>query len=75
MTTSHPGTITYVDADAQTQKVQSAADVPEPLRFADTTSGKVPVVKVVARIAGGQRFIREYGPNGELLRSTVQRRS
>jgi hypothetical protein len=75
MTTSHPGTITYVDADAHTEKVRSVADVPDRLRFADTASGKVPVVRVVARIAGGQRFIREYGPNGELLRSTVQRRS
>jgi hypothetical protein len=29
-------------------------------------------VRVVARTAGDRRYIREYGPDGELLRSTTQ---
>ncbi len=69
----HPGKITYIDGN--TNKVVSTEDiakVPETLRFADTPSGKVPVVKVIATVAGDQRHIREYGPNDQLLRSTVQ---
>jgi hypothetical protein len=72
---AHPGKITYVDGN--TQQVLSTDDVstvPESLRFADTPTGRVPVVKVVATVAGNQRTIREYGPAGELLRSTVQRK-
>jgi hypothetical protein len=32
----------------------------------------VPVVRVVATTAGDQRTVREYGPKGELLRTTLQ---
>lgn len=69
----HPGKITYIDGN--TNAVVSTAEistVPERMRFADTPQGPVPVVKVIATVAGNQRTIREYGPAGELLRSTVQ---
>lgn len=69
----HPGFITYVDGDTNTTvSTDPVASVPPGMRFADTASGKVPVVKVVATTAGNQRFIREYGPGDQLLRSTVQ---
>lgn len=68
----HPGTIEFVDGDTNEITEEDAANVPESLRFAETDEGLVPVVRVVARTAGKQRFIREYGPGGELLRSTVQ---
>jgi hypothetical protein len=68
----HPGTIVYVDGDTNETTEEDIANVPESLRFADTDAGPVPVVRVVARTAGNQRYIREYGPKGELLRSTVQ---
>jgi hypothetical protein len=35
----------------------------------------VPVVRVVAKVVGEQRTIREYGAGGEMLRSTVQFRA
>lgn len=73
---AHPGKITYIDGN--TNKVVSTDDVakvPESLRFADTPAGRVPVVKVIATVAGDQRTIREYGPKDELLRSTVQLKS
>jgi hypothetical protein len=70
---THPGTITYVDADAKTEKVLPVAQVPEPLRFASLDGAPVPVVRVVAQLRGEERLIREYGPEGQLLRSTVQR--
>jgi hypothetical protein len=67
----HPGTITFIDGTEVT--TESAADVPESIRFAPDKEGKeVPVVKVVATTASGRRTIREYGVDGALLRSTVQ---
>jgi hypothetical protein len=70
---NHPGTITYVDADAGSEKALPVARVPEAMRFAPNAKGVlVPVVRVVARVAGKQRFIRELGPNDEFLRETVQ---
>jgi hypothetical protein len=68
----HPGTIVFVDGDTNEETEEQAVDVPESIRFAETPEGLVPVVRVVARTAGTRRIIREYGPNGELLRSTVQ---
>ena len=68
----HPGTITFVSDDDR-ERVENASGVPESLRFAKNQHGRwVPVVRVVATVAGDQRTIREYGPGGELLRSTVQ---
>ncbi|HZI10396.1 MAG TPA: hypothetical protein VE153_08355 [Myxococcus sp.] len=70
----HPGTIVYVDGATQKETDRQSIDkVPESLRFAPTEEGGlVPVVKVVAHTEGERRIIREYGPAGELLRSTVQ---
>jgi hypothetical protein len=68
----HPGTIVFVDGDTNEETEEQAADVPESIRFAETPEGLVPVVRVVARTSGTRRIIREYGPDGELLRSTVQ---
>jgi hypothetical protein len=68
----HPGTIVFVDGDTNEETEEQAVDVPESIRFAETPEGLVPVVRVVARTSGTRRIIREYGPNGELLRSTVQ---
>ncbi len=71
----HPGTIVYVDGTTQKETARrSITEVPESLRFAPTAEGLVPVVRVVAYTEGDQRIIREYGPAGELLRSTVQLR-
>lgn len=68
----HPGTVVYVDGD--TGHVQSSSPisaVPLGLHFVETPHGPVPVVRVVATTRGRARTIREYGPGGELLRSTV----
>ncbi len=72
----HPGSIQYIDG--QTQQVTHTAnisEVPASLRFAETPQGLVPVVKVVAHQEGDRRIIREYGPDGQFLRSTVQVRT
>ncbi len=71
----HPGTILYVNEAGDVQ-VRPVASVPEALRFAPTERGLVPVVKVVVAPLpqGDRRAIREYGPDGELLRSTFQAR-
>lgn len=75
-TPEHPGKIVFIDGN--TGKIVSEDDartVPESIRFADTPHGKVPVVRVVATTEGDIRSIQEFGPNGELLRTTMQRRS
>lgn len=73
----HPGTIQFVDGATQevTQTVD-AKEVPSSIRFAKNEAGElVPVVKVVAVQEGDRRIIREYGPEGQFLRSTVQVRT
>lgn len=71
----HPGTIVYVDGVTQkeTRRVASS-QVPESMRFVSTPEGLVPVVRVVTSTSpdGNRCTIREYGPAGEFLRSTVQ---
>ncbi|MBK6689053.1 MAG: hypothetical protein IPG45_31590 [Deltaproteobacteria bacterium] len=72
----HPGFITYVDADAQTEQVASVEGLADALCFAPNERGDlVPVVRVVASRQADERHILEYGPQGEVLRSTIQRRS
>ena len=68
----HPGKITYIDGDTnEVVAERNAVDVPESGRFADTPEGRVAVVRVESRTAGAERFVREYGPDGSLLRATV----
>jgi len=72
---AHPGTIVYVDGATQ-QEVRRlpVEEVPESMRFRATARGLVPVVKVVAIEDGNQRSLLEYGPDGEFLFSTLQRK-
>ena len=50
----------------------SASEVPFGIRFVKTEAGLVPVVKIVNITTDRQQTIRQYGPEGQLLRSTVQ---
>lgn len=69
----HPGTITFVDgATGKTTRVAKASEVPDEIKFVETERGLVPVTKIVASVHGNQRTIRQYGPDGQLLESTVQ---
>jgi hypothetical protein len=72
----HPGSIVYVDGNtSQVIATKKPSEVPEDLRFAPGPDGtKIPIVRVVATVAGDQRTIREYGPEGQVLRSTIQRK-
>ena len=69
----HPGKIVFVDGFTQEimQEV-SASEVPFGIRFVETEAGLVPVVKIVNLTTDERQTIRQYGPDGELLRSTVQ---
>lgn len=69
---THPGQIVFVDADAGTEQVKPAAQVPESIAFAVVDTERVPVTKVVSNLRGAQRVIRSYGADGQLLRSTIQ---
>jgi hypothetical protein len=66
----HPGTIVFVEGEQETER--PASEVPESIRFARTKTGWVPVVKVVAYTEGDRRIIREFAPDGTVVRSTVQ---
>lgn len=69
----HPGQITYLDGNTgDVVAVSDVQEVPESMRFVETESGLVPVVKVVATIVENERLIQEYGPDDEILRSTKQ---
>jgi hypothetical protein len=68
----HPGIIEYVDGATHAVIGQvRAEDVPEAMRFFKTAAGQTPVVRVVKHQAAGRVTLREYGPDGALLRSTV----
>ncbi len=73
----HPGTIQFIDGVTQeVTKTVDAQEVPSSIRFAKDEAGVlVPVVKVVAIQEGDRRIIREYGPEGQFLRPTVQVRT
>jgi hypothetical protein len=71
----HPGKIVYVDGNTgRVVAEENAKDVPEFMAFVRTPEGRIPVVKVVATTLEDKRWIREYGPDGQLLRSTLQLR-
>ena len=75
-TQPHPGTIVYIDGATQRELSRVAAtEVPETMRFAPTDHGLVPVVKVETFLDGNKRYVREYGPGGEFLRSTMMVRA
>ncbi|MBL8949450.1 MAG: hypothetical protein JNK82_01645 [Myxococcaceae bacterium] len=70
----HPGQVTFADLDAGTEKVVAVDTLPEAMRFGTSADGvTLPVTRVEARLRGKQRVVRELGPGGEVLRSTVQR--
>ncbi len=73
----HPGTIQFIDGATQAvTKTVDAQEVPSSIRFAKDGAGTlVPVVKIVAFQEGDRRTLREYGPEGQFLRSTVQLRT
>lgn len=74
---THPGTIQFIDGATQavTQTVD-AREVPSSIRFAKDGAGTlIPVVKIVSFQEGDRRTLREYGPEGQFLRSTVQVRT
>lgn len=67
----HPGKIIFMEGDTVTREAD-ADEVPFRIRFVETPEGLIPVVKIVAVTIGRQRTIRQYGPDGQLLKSTVQ---
>lgn len=72
-TPAHPGTIVFVNADTGEERVIPIAEVPEPSRFVPGPDGApVPVVRVTSRVTDNQRTIQELGPDGSVLRLTIQ---
>ncbi|MCV5153589.1 hypothetical protein OFC46_27255, partial [Escherichia coli] len=66
--------ITFINGlTNQVVREVDATSVPEAIRFAPNADGRLePVVKIVETTIGRQRTIKQYGPDGVLLRSTVQ---
>lgn len=69
----HPGKIVFVDGMTQeVTKEVMASEVPFNIRFIETEAGYIPVVKIVNFATEDRNIIRQYGPNDELLQSTIQ---
>ncbi len=69
----HPGIITFIDGDTnQITDEMNASEVPDSIKFVKTENGLIPVIKIISTVAGKQRIIRQYGPEGQFLKSTVQ---
>jgi hypothetical protein len=69
----HPGKIVFIDGI--TQEVideMLASEVPFDIRFVETETGLVPVVKIVSFTTEKQQIIHQYGLDDQLLESTVQ---
>ena len=71
----HPGTVEYVDgASGEVTRRVPAGDVPEAIRYAPGPDGQPqPVARIVVLTVGERREIRQFAPDGTLLRSTYQR--
>ena len=71
-----PSTVTFVDGNTgKIVSVDPRDSLPESMRHAPgADGGLVPVVRVIAITSERIREIHEYGPDGELLRTTAQRR-
>lgn len=68
----HPGTIVFIDGvTQQIRKEVPANEVAEDIRYCETDDGYVPVVEIVDYATEDRIIIRQYGPDGELLQSTV----
>jgi hypothetical protein len=64
---THPGSILFVDLDAETEEPRSADAVPESIAWAQVDGQRVPVVRIESGMRGSSREIKRYGPDGELL--------
>jgi hypothetical protein len=68
----HPGTVTFVDEDTGVTKVEDAATVPDSIKWHATSTGRVPVVKVVKhKLSSGQIELLLYGPCAQLLEVVI----
>jgi hypothetical protein len=74
MTKIHPGKITYyelIDGIEKESGTTSIDQIPENMRFGRNEKGTVPIVKIVWQNRKDGREIHEYGPDGELLRTSI----
>ena len=68
-----PDHVLYIDGDTQAVLDDvPASKLSDAERFQTVADGgRVPIVKVVIQKMGTMRELHAYGPNGELLRSTI----
>lgn len=70
---AHPGIYEVVDPAGKVRRLPIDS-VPLEARYAPNERNKmVPVVRVEAHLRKQERTLLEFGPSGELLRSTLQR--
>jgi len=68
--TEHPGTVEWVEVSTGASRTVPAAEVPDEIRWAD---GR-PVTRIETLTVEDRREIRQFAPDGTLLRTTYQRR-
>ena len=69
----HPGHIQFVDEADHTEHVRAYTEVPQGVAFVVVDGESVPVVRVVASLAGDVRTIVSYGADGAVLERAIQR--
>lgn len=68
----HPGVIEHSDATTGRIWQRKAAEVPQTIAWGQIDGRWIPVVRVKAAGNPGQRRISRFGPDGQLIDSTVQ---
>ncbi len=64
----HPGTVTFVDLDTSSERVENAATVDEHIAFAEVGDEQfAPVVRVTHQRRGAKLELTLYGADGAVL--------
>lgn len=69
---AHPGTIENIDEIGDRTWTRSAAEVPPTIAWAEVDGRYVPVVRIVSTGTADRRRITRYGPDGQMLDTTIQ---
>ena len=64
---SHPGVVTFVDADSFSEYEVAVENLPAEVAWAETDSGYAPVTRIVGRRRDGSLDVESYSAEGRLL--------
>lgn len=71
--TKHPGLIEFVNEEDGSSEQSPFDSVPDSIAWYGTGDNRIPVVRIVHKMRGGQHVIQSYGPSGKLLKTTTSK--